>query len=371
MINRRHLLGYGGLAVAAGLFPASMRSAWAAMDPLAEEAIKAGQTEVVVAGGTGAYEESVKKFIYDPFTAETGIRVVSTGGSYGEKLARIKAMTQVGNMEWDVATLSADSLTQDNLSFFRNLGEQCEETPNVVKAGVDGACLRYGVIFDVGAGVMAYDQSAFPNATQQPSSWVDFWDVSTFPGPRALPNIGTPWWPLIAALLADGVAADTVFPLDLDRAFRKLDEIKPHVTVWWRSGDQAQQIFRTKEVVMAMMFLGRTRSLQAEGLPIGISWNGAPLDASAWMVLTQAPRPLAALALLNFVYTRPQAHASYTELGGAATAMKTAAEHMKAEEAAQLPTSAIIWPQLVKMDRAWLSKNRNAAIQRWTEWIAQ
>ena len=36
-----------------------------------------------------------------------------------------------------------------------------------------------------------------------------------------------------AALVADGVPKDKLYPLDLDRAFKKLDEIKPHIKVWW------------------------------------------------------------------------------------------------------------------------------------------
>jgi putative spermidine/putrescine transport system substrate-binding protein len=34
------------------------------------------------------------------------------------------------------------------------------------------------------------------------------------------------------ALLADGVAPDKLYPLDLDRAFKKLDTIKKN-TIWW------------------------------------------------------------------------------------------------------------------------------------------
>src|SRR3989442_1490871 len=43
------------------------------------------------------------------------------------------------------------------------------------------------------------------------------------------------------ALVADGVPPDKVFPMDVDRAFRKLDQIKPHVKVWWTQGNQSQQ----------------------------------------------------------------------------------------------------------------------------------
>ena len=36
--------------------------------------------------------------------------------------------------------------------------------------------------------------------------------------------------------MADGVPWDKVYPMDIDRAFKSLDRIKPHVDVWWTSG---------------------------------------------------------------------------------------------------------------------------------------
>jgi len=72
-----------------------------------------------------------------------------------------------------------------------------------------------------------------------PSSWADFWDVKKFPGSRSLCLSDSPRT-LIFALLADGVPRDQLYPLDIDRAFKKLDQIKPHVKVWWREGTQSQ-----------------------------------------------------------------------------------------------------------------------------------
>src|SRR5262249_1097942 len=79
-----------------------------------------------------------------------------------------------------------------------------------------------------------------------PKNWADFWDVRKFPGNRGL-CISDPPRTLIFALLADGVPREKLYPLDLDRAFRKLDEIKPHIKVWWREGNQSQQLLRDGE----------------------------------------------------------------------------------------------------------------------------
>lgn len=339
-------------------------------DALADRAVKAGEKEVVVAGGTGAYGDAVKKYFYEPFAQATGIKVISAGGSYGEKLAKLRAMTQVNRVEWDVLTLSVDMLSPQNAGFFRDLGANCSETPNVASAGVDGACLRQGAIFDIGAGVMAYSTQVFPDGKPQPASWADFWNVKDFPGPRALPNIGTPHWPMMAALLADGVAPDKLFPLDVERALKKLDQIKPHVAVWWRSGDQSQQIWRSREVVMAMMFAGRALRLRADGLPIGVSWNGAPLDASFWGVLKDAPHPNAALALVNFVYSRPQEHADFAKENLAPTGLKALLPLLDPAMQKVQATHPDNWPKIVRTDTAWLGANQEAVLKRWTEWLA-
>jgi spermidine/putrescine-binding protein len=75
--------------------------------------------------------------------------------------------------------------------------------------------------------VIAYRPDAFPNGT--PKSWADFWDVKKFPGPRSLRN--HPVDNLEAALMADGVAPEKIYPIDIDRAFRKLDEIHKNIAV--------------------------------------------------------------------------------------------------------------------------------------------
>jgi len=367
--HRRDFLAYAGALGASGLVLGNRAFAAAEADSLARQAVAAGQTEVIVGGSTGAYVDRVKKIFYDPFTEATGIKVTNVGGGYGEKLAKIKAMTEVGNVEWDVLTLSVDSLIETNRKYFRDLGATCEETPNVAADGIAGACLRYGAIFDIGAGVLAYDTDAFVGKPK-PSSWADFWNVKDYPGPRSLPDAGTPWWNLIAALTADGVPPDQLFPLDVDRAFKKLDEIKSEVTVWWRSGDQSQQMFRSGEVVMAMLFAGRAKSLQHEGLPLGISWNNAPLDASFWGVLKDAQRPLAGLALINFVYSRPEAHVEYITESQSATGLKTALDLIDPAVARELPTYPATWDTIVKIDSDWLSANQDAVLQRWSAWLA-
>ena len=355
---------------ALGLGEARRAVAQGAADPLVARALQAGEREIVIGGGTGSYVDLVKRYFYDPFTAATGIRVSVIGGSYGERVTRLRAMAQVSRMEWDMVALSADSLTPEVVPLLRDLGD-CGSLPNVTANGIGGACARHAVLFDLGGGVLAYSREAFPDGRPQPASWADFWNVRAFPGPRTLPNIGTPWWPLMAALLADGVAPASLFPLDLDRAFRKMDEIKPHIAVWWRSGDQVQQLFRTREVEMGMSFAGRVLRLRSDGLPVNVVWNGAPLDASVWAATNGAPHPNAALALLNFVYTRPEAHAAFIAESLGSTGLRDGIARLAPDVQRQQAAYADNWAKIVRVDPAWLAANQEATIRRWTEWLSR
>ena len=82
----------------------------------------------------------------------------------------------------------------------------------------------HGVASNIQGTNLCYRRDKFP--TGGPKSWVDFWDVKRFPGARGLCINDSPRT-LIFALLADDVPADRLYPLDVDRAFKKLDQIKP------------------------------------------------------------------------------------------------------------------------------------------------
>src|SRR5947207_1167119 len=125
-------------------------------DALLQAAKKAGEDRVVMAGGTGAYVDLVKKYFYGPFTEATGIKVDVIGGSYGERIAKLKAMNVAKAVEWDAIAMSVDSLTPDTRSLLRDIGT-CSVLTDVVSNGVEGACVKHGVLFDIGGGVLTYD----------------------------------------------------------------------------------------------------------------------------------------------------------------------------------------------------------------------
>ena len=65
-------------------------------------------------------------------------------------------------------------------------------------------------------------------------------------------------------------------PLDVDRALKKLKEIKKDVTVWWASGAQSAQVLKDGEVDMALIWNGRAEALAKEVASVGI--DSEPAD---------------------------------------------------------------------------------------------
>src|SRR5207237_6279025 len=133
------------------------------------------------------------------------------------------------------------------------LGERIDDT--IVDRSKFPAEARAPYVFasSVYSTVLAYRKDAFKG--DHPKTWADFWDVKAFPGPRSLRN--HPVDNLEAALMADGLAADKLYPIDVDRAFKKLDAIHRHINVWWTTGQQPAQLLVDKEVVLATGWNGR------------------------------------------------------------------------------------------------------------------
>jgi putative spermidine/putrescine transport system substrate-binding protein len=225
----------------------------------------------------------------------------------------------------------------------------------------------YSVAYEFYSSVLAYG-TARKNAAQ-PASWADFWNVSKFPGRRALRNhpLGT----LEAALLADGVPRDKLYPLDVDRAFRKLEEIKPHITVWWTSGGQSAQLLNDGEVDMIMMWNGRASAIAKEGAKVAYTYNDGILQNTQLCILKNSPNLKTAVSFINAALT-PEYQANlplHIDYGpGNPAAYKTG--KISPERAAQLPNSPENAARQALMSYTWwASPEGEKAEKRWLQFM--
>jgi len=306
----------------------------------------------------GVWETSWKKAFYDPFTAQTGIQVKSVPGV---SFAKLKAQVQSRNFDWNVINLGDVEYAQ---AVHDGLLEPVDKS--IVKTGqLPPHMVRdFGVVsYSLGTNLV-YRKDRFPNGG--PQNWADFWDVKRFPGPRCL--FDRSFTCLAFALLADGVPADKIYPMDVDRAFRKMNEIKPHIKVWWRQGAQSQQLIRDGEVVMIGMWSARAVDLIEDGVPLDIVWNGAELYNANLMVSKGDPNAKTAWEFCNFV-AQPKPQADFAMLLPYGPANPAARALMTEARLKQTPA----WPGNEKVmfqhDAAWLAPRLAGIRERWSQWL--
>ena len=323
---------------------------------------------VVVRTTGGAFEKALKQHFFDPFTKAMGTRVVPVATSYGDMVAKTAAMSSAGNVEWDV--ISPQFYELGRLApYLADLGD-CAAMPRVATDGLPGICGRYGVQYLTGGVVLAWDPAAL-KGRRAPGAWADFWNVRDFPGRRSLPSYGNPWNnTLLFALMADGVAPDELFPLDLDRAFRKLDEIKPSIDVWWKTGAQSTEMFRSGDVQMAPLWSGTAYAAKKSGTSLDWTYEGAAADLGSWAVLKGAPHPVAARAFIDFYMGNPEAHAAFAREMGYSTTNRAAAALLTPAEQHELVSSPAVLARMAAIDGPWVEANRAATLDRWNKWLA-
>lgn len=325
---------------------------------LARPALAQAKTIYVNTWG-GSWTAAEDAAYFKPFTQATGIQVRTVAPV---SFAKLKAQVQTGQYEWDVSGLGIVEYSQ---AVHENLLEPVDFSV-VDRTAIPSANLKpHGISSVTLSTCLVYRKDKFPNGG--PQSWADFWDVKKFPGTRCLYDRS--FTSLAFALLADGVPADKLYPLDLDRAFKKLDQIKPHIKVWWSQGAQSQQLIQDGEVDMIGMWNARAQELIDRGAPLEIVWNGAENYTSFRFVPKGNPRAKLAWEYLKFI-SEPKQEAAFCSILPYGPNNPKSFDYISPEVAAKLPTR----PDRVKVahqpDAEWLAPRLAGIRERFAQWLA-
>ncbi|NBN99433.1 MAG: ABC transporter substrate-binding protein, partial [Flavobacteriia bacterium] len=218
--------------------------------------------QIVFTAWGGTTQDAQKKAFAQTFTSKTGVEVLQDGPTdYG----KLKAMVESDNVTWDVVDVEMDFAI---VAAKQGLLEPIDF--NVVdKSKIDP---RFAADHFVGSFyysfVIGYNKDVLKKA---PQKWADLFDMATFPGKRTFYKWSAPG-ALEIALLADGVTPEKLYPLDLDRAFKKLDTIKKNI-LWWGSGAESQQFLASGEAPIGMFWNGRIFAIQQEGGNVDTAWG--------------------------------------------------------------------------------------------------
>jgi putative spermidine/putrescine transport system substrate-binding protein len=134
---------------------------------------------------------------------------------------------------------------------------------------------------------------------KHPRNWAEVWDAKNFPGGRTFNFQGGIAPQLEAALLADGVPVDKLYPLDVERAWRMMDKLKPIVAKWYTSHAQAIQLLSAGEASVGNTIGPRGITAKKAGAPVDVEYNQGKLASDNWCLVKGVRNKKVAMEFIN------------------------------------------------------------------------
>lgn len=321
-------------------------------------------TDLTVVSFGGANKAAQVKAFYEPWEKAGSGKIVA--GEYNGEMAKVKAMVDTNSVSWDLVEVESPELS-------RGCDEGMFEELDPALFGkqedfVKGAIQPCGVGFFVWSTVLAYNADKLKTA---PTSWVDFWNTQQFPGKRGLRKGAK--YTLEFALMADGVAPKDVYSVlatkaGQDRAFKKLDELKPSIQ-WWEAGAQPPQYLASGDVVMSSAYNGRIAAVQKES-NLKVVWNGGIYDFDAWAIPKGAKNVEAAKKFIAWSVA-PQQQKTYSENIAYGPANTQAVPMLNKDILKDMPTTPENIADQVQIDVSFWADNGEQLEQRFNAWAAK
>ena len=336
-------------------------------------ALGASAQSITVTSWGGAYTKSQTTVMHEPFTAKSGIKVLSE--DYNGGLAEISAQVKTNNVKWDVVDVElADALRGCDEGLFEKIdssmlpkGADGSDAKADFLPGMVNACAIANISY---ANVVAYDKAkAGANA---PTRLEDYFDLKKFPGKRGMkkePNVNLEW-----ALMADGVAPADVYkvlstPAGVDRAVKKLDTIKSQV-VWWSAGAQPAQLLASGEVALTSVYHGRIFDANSkDGKNFAVVWDGQITVPDLFAVVKGSKNVKGAMDFIMFA-TSTKPLADQTKYIPYAPARKSSLALVEEKTKAWLPGPAQKGRGF-QTDAGWWADHADELNQKFAAWLAK
>jgi len=145
------------------------------------------------------------------------------------------------------------------------------------------------------------------------------------------------------ALQADGVPVKDVYKVlatkeGVDRAFRKLDELKPHI-LWWKAGAEPQQRLAAGDVAMTMAYNAWIYKVnKKENRNFKIVWDGNNYSMDYWVIVKGSPNKELAHKFIGFTMNPERQGVFFNRISYGWT-VKGTEKYVKPEMLPHLPTA--------------------------------
>lgn len=322
--------------------------------------------DLTVVSWGGNFQDAQRKIFFEPFAAEIGKPVLdeSWDGGYGVLQAKVKA----GVPNWDVVEVESEELA---LGCADGIYEKIDwEKLGGKDAYLPAAVSECGVGNIVWSTGLSYDGDKLKEG---PKTWADFWDTKKFPGKRGLRK--GPKYALEFALMADGVPADKVYEIlsgegGVDRAFKKLDELKSDI-IWWDAGAQPLQLLSSGQVVMTSAYNGRISGInRTEGKKFGFVFPGSVYAIDSWVILKDSPNKDAGMDFIAYA-SKAENQAKLPEFIAYGLPNLGATKLVPEQFQKELPTTEENISGAIALDVDFWTDNSEELTQRFNAWLAQ
>jgi len=337
------------VAILAGCSPAAT--------PVASDSPTALSGSVVVADYGGPTHDARASAFFEPFTTDTGVTV--TSADYTDAIANAQLDGDAG--DYDLIQVSTDTL----IKYKDNLEKLPADVPRLDNIPKDLQDYAVGA-FTIGI-TQGWLTDTFSNGG--PKNWADFFNTTKYPGKRAWPgSAGSYDASFEIALLADGVAPKDLYPIDFDRAIKKLNELKSDM-VFYSSYPEVQQLLSSGTASIAVSVTGQFNALKRAGLDVTVQWNQAFLSPNFFVVPKTAKNKDNAFALATAM-ANPKEEADFTTATNYGPGLKATFDLLDADVIENLPNS----PKhkgAISFDEDYRAKNLDTYLETYTNWLAE
>lgn len=338
--------------------PSGSRAAAASSTQAMADAPDFSGRQITFGSWGGALQDAEQKAWCDPFAELTGASVLQDGPISQTK---IRTSVEIGSPAWDVVDIGVEFLSNASKEgIFEPIDYSVVDTTGFVLEGVH----PYGVGIYVSSRNIGYSTNAFPG-DDHPRSWADVFDLQKFEGKRTF-AANEPQGSLEVALLADGVDPQSLYPLDLDRAFAKFDQIKSEI-IWWDTYSQSQQLFVDEEVQLGLIFNGRAYDSIKSGAPLAIVWDEHIRNLGYAGILKGTKNLDVAMALVAYA-ALPEAQAMQATLIPYSPPNDNALPLLDEETLSWLPTSPGNREKGFWVGAEYWAEHLESVRERWDNW---
>jgi putative spermidine/putrescine transport system substrate-binding protein len=311
-------------------------------------------TTLTIGGWGGVIDEATQKAYLNQFDSEEHVKS-QFADAPGAQLARVEAQNSAHKVQWD----AVDSL--DGGSAFTLYGKgQLAPLPAAQKATFEqelGAekVTPFGFSHGSLGDVIVCNMDKMKSC---PTTMAQFYDTKAFPQQRMFGGI-EPIEAITTAEVAAGmpITQTATTPVDVKAVIKTLEGLKPQIKVFWQSGDQQQQVMRSGQVPLGIMWSDRAYQLVSQGVKLKVVWTGGAYEPSYWAVLKGAHSSATASKLLSFIASHPKSEAKWAEIVHDSVPNPAALGYLPGSISSQLADNPVNLKQLATPNFNWYAQH--------------